>query len=266
MPSQVWGRDPQEAYEEPYEYAAQEQFSREAAALSLEFYRRLNSDRYRFTEGDRSPAKAIWLLAMDGLDSLRDCLGALAHRNHRVAAKLFRDVMESMDLAALFASGTKQARVSLAKWYEDEVVPHRQYRGYVRNTVGEQRAEELRRHYVSLSRFTHRSYRALLDGYSLGGGGRLVHDASGQLFGASKDAKKLLVLPHTIASYYAVLASSILTYTDQIVKLGLLSNAEVAEVFANSLESETVPRKFLPRRWLVRQLGHQVSAVPRTKL
>lgn len=265
MPSQVWGRDPQEAYEEPYEYAAQEQFSREAAALSLGFYRHLNSDGYRFTEEDRSSAKAIWLLAMDGLDSLRDSLGALADRNHRVAAKLFRDVMESMDLAALFASGAKQARASLAKWYNDEIVPHREYRGYVKNTIGDERAEELRRHYVSLSRFTHRSYRALLDGYSLGGGGRLVHDASGELSGASKDAKKLLVLPHTIASYYAVLASLILTYADQIVKLGLLTNEQVADVFANSLESETVPRTFLPRRWLVKQLGCQTSAVSETK-
>ncbi len=30
MTSFIWGRSPQEAYENPYEYEAQEQFSREA--------------------------------------------------------------------------------------------------------------------------------------------------------------------------------------------------------------------------------------------
>lgn len=29
MPSQVWRRDPQEAFEEPYEYGIQDQFVRE---------------------------------------------------------------------------------------------------------------------------------------------------------------------------------------------------------------------------------------------
>jgi len=29
MPSIVWGRHPQEAFDNPYEYAAQEQFTRE---------------------------------------------------------------------------------------------------------------------------------------------------------------------------------------------------------------------------------------------
>jgi hypothetical protein len=33
MPSQVWGRDPQEAFEEPYEYAVEDQFAREARTL-----------------------------------------------------------------------------------------------------------------------------------------------------------------------------------------------------------------------------------------
>ena len=81
MPSIVWGRDPQEAYEEPYEYAAQEQFAREATALLRQLYLALNTDRHRYTSEDRSAAKAMWLLAMDALDSLRESLAALHGRN-----------------------------------------------------------------------------------------------------------------------------------------------------------------------------------------
>jgi hypothetical protein len=83
MPSQVWGRDPQEAFEEPYEYAVQDQFDREANALLQRFYRSLNTKKYHFTVADQSAQKAVWLLAVDSLDSLRDCLDALKRKKHR---------------------------------------------------------------------------------------------------------------------------------------------------------------------------------------
>jgi hypothetical protein len=257
MPSHVWGRDSQEAYEEPYEYAVQDQFVREASKLLRELYRCLNSDKREFTVPDRSLKKAIWLLAMDALDSLRDCLNALAYKNHRIAAKLFRDIIESMDLAALFDSGTAKSRVFLEKWYRNDIIPHREYRDFVEKTESPKRAQELRRHYVSLSQFTHRSYRAILDGYSKGVGERLVHDGTGVLYGTSGEASKMLVLPHTISSYLAVLANLIVIYSDEIVKRGLLKGEELRKAFASSLESETVPRTFFPRRWLAEKLAHQ---------
>ena len=41
MPSLVWGRDPQEAYENPYKDAMEEQFRREANQLLTRLYRLL---------------------------------------------------------------------------------------------------------------------------------------------------------------------------------------------------------------------------------
>lgn len=38
MTSFIWGRPPQEAYENPYEYEAQEQFSREASVVTSELF------------------------------------------------------------------------------------------------------------------------------------------------------------------------------------------------------------------------------------
>lgn len=259
MPSQVWGRDPQEAYEEPYEYAVQDQFIREATALLGQYYRFLNSDMYRFSVDDQSLEKATWLLAMDALDSLRDSLDALTRKNHRVAAKLFRDAMESMDLASFFNSASNRSQPCLEKWYRDEIIPHGEYRDYVKKTEGPEAAAKLARHYSSLSRFTHRSYRAILDGYSKGGGDRLVHDGTGELFGTAEEALKMLVLPQIISYYYAVFANLIVVYSDEVTKCVLLTEEEVQTAFAESLETETVTRRFLPRRWLAAKLNAEVE-------
>jgi hypothetical protein len=262
MPSQVWGRDPQEAFEEPYEYEIQEQFSREAVSLLARLYRVLNSNQFRYAVEDQSPAKAVWLLAMDALDSLRDCLTTLGGKEHRIAGKLFRDVMESMDLAAYFHSGTPKSISSLQQWYADEIVPHREYRDYVKQTEDAEAAKRLAKHYSSLSRFTHRSYHAILGGYSRGGGDRLVHDRTGELYGNSDSSATFLVLPQTIASYYAVLANLVLDYSSELLELGLVSQEEVQASFDAILEPETVSRRFFPRRWLAERLERSTAEQP----
>jgi hypothetical protein len=254
MPSQVWGRDPQEAFEEPYEYGIQDQFAREARTLFARLYKLLNSDCHRYSVDDRSREKAVWLLSMDALDSLRECLEALSRKEHRVASKLFRDVMESMDLAEYFHNATDKSKVSLGKWYADEIVPHREYRDYIKRVQSAEAAADLTKHYSSLSRFTHRSYRAILNGYSVGREERLVHDRTGELYGSHEGAVSLLVLPQTIASYYAVLGNLALEYATELSELGLVTREEIQEAFAMSLDSETVSRRFLPRRWLAERL------------
>jgi len=259
MPSHVWGRDPQEAFEEPYEYGVQEQFCREAEQLFARIYRILNTESHRYPLDDRSHGKAVWLLAMDALDSLRDCLKSLTRKEHRLAGKLFRDIVESVDLAAYFHSATKESESPLQKWYDDQIIPHRKYRDYVKKAQGKPAAENLAKHYQSLSRFTHRSYRAILDGYIRGKNDSLVHDGTGELYGTSNGAEKFLVLPQTLASYHAVLANLALNYTAELVILGLASNNEVREAFATSFEAEAIPKRFLPRRWLAERLGRTGS-------
>jgi len=256
MPSRVWGRDPQEAFEEPYEYEVQEQFSREAGALLSNFYKLLNSERFKYLVEDKSPEKAVWLLAMDALDSLRECLIALGRKEHRIAGKQFRDIIESMDLAAYFHSGTSKSASSLQKWFDDEIVPHREYRDFVKQKQNAEASKHIAEYYKHLSRFTHRSYHAILAGYIRGKGGRLVHDRTSEIYGNAETSTVFLVLPQTISSYYAVLANLVLEYSSELSELVLLSQEEIQENFDMSLESETVPKKFLPRRWLMERLQH----------
>lgn len=253
MPSIVWGRDPQEAYEEPYEYAAQEQFAREATALLRQLYLVLNVDHHRYTAGDRSAAKAMWLLAMDALDSLRESLAALQRKEHRIAGKLFRDVMESMDLAAYFSEQHAKNQKALARWYEDEYVAHREYRDRFRQLHGEPAAKALAAHYQRLSRFTHRSYGAILEGYTLGSESKLVHDRTDETFGPRDNSTQMLVPPQTIAAYYAALSAFILEYAEALILLDLADSERVRTAFETSIEADTVPRRFTPRRWILQQ-------------
>lgn len=254
MPSIVWGRDPQEAYEQPYEYAAQEQFVREASRLLDRLYVLLNSERHHYTTDDRSAAKAVWLLAMDALDSLREGLASLERKEHRIAGKLFRDVLESMDLAAYFSAPDEKGSKAMSKWYRGEYVPHSEYREYFRKSHGDQPANELTELYKKLSRFTHRSYGAILEGYSVGGGDRLVHDRSAEtLPGIGDGRSRMLVPPQTIAAYYAALAGFIAEYAQELTVLGVLDMESARGAFALALETETVPRRFTPRSWLLQQ-------------
>ena len=258
MPSFVWGRDPQEAFEEPYEYDGQAQFAREADALLARLYRLLNNDSHGFTLDDRTAEKAVWLLAMDTLDSLRDCLSALVRKNHRVAGKLFRDARETLDLAAYFASDDSKARSSLKRWYSNGVVPHSEYRDYVERTRGPVEAEELRRHYRSLSSFTHRTYRAILDGYVRAAGDRLAHDGSAELY--SDNPVLTLALPQTVSAYFAALSSVILEFLDVLPSLRLLPPAEIGDALAESMEPEPIPRRFMPARWLAERMRESSGA------
>ena len=261
MASLVWGRDPQEAYEEPYEYGIQEQFGREARSLFLKLYRLLNSESHRYKVDDRSMEKAVWLLSMDALDSARDCLDSLARKDHRVAGKLFRDLMESMDIAAYFHSATADSRSALVRWYADEVVPHRKYREHVKKTQGDSASTQLAKHYGSLSRFTHRSYHAILDGYILDAKNQIIHDRTEETWRDPDGSSNLLVLAQTISSYYAALASLVQEYMAELSALGMVNPDEIKSAFTSSMEAVTVPRRFRTRREI--QQGLNTTAMER---
>lgn len=70
MASIVWGRHPQEAYDNPYEYEAQAQFVREAIELLTQFQLKLDRFTMAFHRDDQTLEKATWMLAIDLIDAL----------------------------------------------------------------------------------------------------------------------------------------------------------------------------------------------------
>jgi hypothetical protein len=239
MASIVWGRHPQEAHDNPYEYEAQEQFVREAKELLSQLQVALDLFTMEFHRDDRSLEKATWMLAIDLNDVLLESVQLLVEKRHRIAFRLFRDAVETIDLLQVLHSNTPRAQKALSLWYEDQTIPHRESRMHIEEQAGKDTAAKRKDYYTQLSKFTHRTYRALLKSYSLGKGDMLVHDSH---------SMRILVLPQTIASGLAVLADLILQATKCLKQCGPLAPEEVANAWLAAIELHTAPRRFDPSR------------------
>lgn len=236
MPSIVWGRHPQEAYENPYEYEAQDQFMREAKALLEDFNLRLDAHNMSFHRDELTLEKATWMLSLDLVDGLLESICLIEERRHRTAARLFRDAVETIDLLFVLHSGGPRASNGLRQWYENRSIPHRDSRDHLRETEGEAAATARKVFYDELSKFTHRTYRALMHSYALGRDDMLVHDSH---------SMRLLVLPQTIASYLAIAADLVIQASECLRRTGSLSNEELTASWATALEANTIPRRFM---------------------
>jgi hypothetical protein len=214
MPNPIWNRDPERAYSNPYDYAVQAHFIGEAQALLKSLTAGYDEYLMKFHRDELSLKKAVWMLHRDALDALTDCVSLISEKRHRLAGRLFRDAVETMDLAAYFSSNSAEAQTNLAKWYANEIIQHRIYRDFIKKTEGQDAHDERRRVYIELSRFTHRTYRALLKSYSIGRSDMMVYDGcrpSGHL-----------ILPHTIAAYLAIAGNLVLQFCDEAVSRGML--------------------------------------------
>lgn len=240
MPSIIWGRHPQEAHENPYEYEGQNQFIREASATLVKLNGLLDKYAMQFHSNDESLEKACWMLTIDLLDSLSESLKLLEEKRHRVAFRLFRDAVETMDLLKVLYAENNMSVEALSKWYKNNTIRHIDSRKYIEETFGKDVADKRETYYKEISKFTHRTYRALLKSFSLGRGNMLVHD--------SHNKSGLLVLPHTIAYGYAILADLIIQTIECLSMSSILNAKEVNSALLTSLETKTIPRRFEPNR------------------
>ena len=236
MPSFVWNRDPQEAYSEPYEYPGQEQFAREAKSVMRFLLEHYATKDGAFTRDDVSCEKAVWMLQVDSLETLDDCLTYILDKRHRIAARLFRDALETQDVSWYFAGGGGGVDSHLKKWFQNEVIPHKVAREFIKSVHGTQRFEKLRSLYGGLSKYTHRTYRALAMSYVLASGERLVYDGF-------RDSSSL-VLPHAISFCYAVLAMLINRFIEVAIVTQQFTNQKAEQCWARCLEPDAVPRRF----------------------
>jgi hypothetical protein len=238
MSSFVWWRDPQEAMDNPYEYPAQEQFSKEAQVVLEKLSAEYSQYDMKFGLDEYSVKKSIWMLQNDALSSLNDCLYSINIKRHRIAGKLFRDIMETLDLAAYFHSKTSKSKTDLRKWYNDDFILHKVYRNHIKHELGEEAQKEKAFYYSELSKFTHRTYKVLLYSYTLGIDNLLAYDGYRE--------SDILVLPQTISMYYALLASQIWIFSVEAYERGVLKADTVLKIWKDSLDEEVVERRFIP--------------------
>lgn len=239
MTSFIWERDPQEAYQNPYEYEAQDQFYREASELLRLLFVHMTKKSGTYIRDDQTAEKAIWMLSLDSLESLMDCLDLLRDKKHRIAGRLFRDAVETMDIASYFNSNDVKKDKHLKDWYNDKVIQNRIYRDYIKEN-DEQEWEILKKYYAQLSKINHRTYRSLAYSYSLGSNKRMIYEG--------RYENGLMVPPHVIAMYYALLGGLIIHFITRLIDCRLISSEEADEFWDQALEEEVVERRFISHR------------------
>ena len=208
---------------------------REAKLLLDDFNIRLDQRTLHHHRDDQSLEKATWMLSLDLVDSLLECLELLREKRHRPASRLFRDAVETMDFLKVIHSNTQRGRLALEQWYQNRTIRHSEYRAHLREIKGEEAGKARKAYYEELSKFTHRSYRALLHSFSLGRDNLLVHDSH---------SRGLLVLPQTIAAYLAILADLIIQASDCLKDTKAIPPDGIDVAWVTSLEAKTVPRRF----------------------
>lgn len=236
MRSLVWGRHPQEAFDNPYEYEAQDQFVREATKWLVEIRTLLDRSTLKFHRDDQSLEKATSILAQDLVDSLIETKVLIEEKRHRIASRLFRDCVETIDFLLFLHSDSNAKDRTLKLWYGNQTVRHGELRKHIEAVEGQDAANKRRRFYDELSKFTHRTYRSLLDSYSLGRDDLLVHD--------SHSKTGMLVLPQVVSAYLAVLDSLIQEASQALVFSSEISCEEMHNVWTAALEVHTVVRRF----------------------
>jgi len=222
--SKLWIQTYTEVRNNPHDYENQEFFLKEASSILDEIYKHYDKFQLKFHLDECTVEKAIWMLHLDALDSLRDCIYLLEKKKHRIVGKLFRDITEVLDLAYLFWEEKDRGSPNLNKWYANEVIPHRKFRGHLKKTKGEYVFKESVDIYDALSKWTHHCYATLKNSYSLGGNNTkmLVYDGHSEL----------LILPQTISQYMWEIKNLILYFLDNVKRVGLIDWSKV-RIFLN---------------------------------
>ena len=193
-----------------------------------------------FQQDDRSLSKAIWMLLIDATDSLLECHDFLSNKTHKIAGRLFRDAIEVIDISTLFMAKTEKSNRLLEKWFEDKVIPNRDYRDYVDKHIGKDVAEDYRKFYSQISKFNHRTYRTLAYGYILNKNGTFVYDG----FTSHLNDPNFLVYPGIISMYYSLLANVISILSIALKQSGLIEKEDIEIIWNESIEKTPKKREF----------------------
>jgi hypothetical protein len=218
---------PQEGYNAAYDYNSQRVFLEEAQQVLDALTTAYQTKDMCFHSDDVSVEKAVWMLHMDALDALRESLALLKDNRHNVASRLFRDIVETLDLASYFHSRTKQSMGALGKWYQNEVIPHKQVRQQIETTEGADAKDRKTKEYRSLSNFIHRTYMVLRNSYCLGVGDKMWFDWKLRMHG-------LGAIPQTVAQYLVTLGDMVRLFVCEAATCAVIPRERIRESLAGT--------------------------------
>lgn len=182
LKSKLWNTTPQAIKTLQYEYKEKEIFLKESNKLISLIESAYEQYKLYFTKQNKSLEKTIWMLHMDAISTIKDCLELLKNKKYRLVFKLIRDIFETIDLSVLFWLTKNQRRKYLDRWYNNKTVSHSDFRNYLdkklKKIVNAKFSSSI---YKELSSYTHHNYSALMNSYCLGAGDRIWFDTEGKL-------------------------------------------------------------------------------------
>lgn len=165
-----WNPDLTIIFKNKYNYQERKLFFEEAEKIINQLDKIYQKYQLKFTLNSKSLKKAIWILNYDAVITTKICLDLLKKRKHLPVGKMFRDVVESLDISELIEN--KRGKY-LKKFYNDEIINHRSYRKHVIDSKD-------KKHYTSfyreLSKWTHHTYTSLKFSYNLGKNDKMWRD------------------------------------------------------------------------------------------
>lgn len=230
MKSCLWDQSLDEVASNPYDWPSYRLFLKEASKLLNNLYPILDRDVLKHHRNDRSLRKATWMLLNDALDTLRDAIFLMEHKKHRLVGKMFRHLIEVMDITSYFQTGTTRSQQDIKRWFDDEVIEHRRYRDHLEKTQGKDKAEQSKKDHRNFSRWTHHTYRTLLNSYSLGRDDLLVYD--------SHSPTMLLALPQTLSQYLWALGSFMKDFLRLMESAGFATAEELRQAQDFTIDAE----------------------------
>lgn len=237
MASLIWNRDSQEAINNPYEYAVEEQFIREANNVILKLESSLLNNKSFFLY-DKSLDKATWMIQTDVLFAFKDSLDSLKLKKHRIVGPLLRVMYENNHLIEYLNNNHSNSKKALLEWYDNKSPRHFEYRELIKETEGKEQSDFLNKQYQAFSKFTHRTYLSLLYNYAREGNPRMEQYSTNKDFKVWYDEN--WPLRQSISMYYAILGMFGREMIENLKNYGILEREEVEEIWNSSMEQEQV--------------------------
>ncbi|PKG42837.1 hypothetical protein [Psychroflexus sp. MES1-P1E] len=237
MASLIWNRDSQEAINNPYEYAVEEQFIREANNVVSKLESTILKKKTFFLN-DKSLDKATWMLQNDVLFAFKDSLYSLKLKKHRIVGPLLRVMYENNHLIVYLNNNHVNSQKTLSEWYDNKSPRHFEYRKLIKETEGEEQSDFLNKQYQAYSKFTHRTYLSLLYNYAREGNPQLDQQSTKKDFKIWYDES--WPLRQSISMYYAILGMFGKEMIKNLKCYGVLEREEVDEIWNSSMEQEQV--------------------------
>ncbi|MEN6511779.1 MAG: hypothetical protein ABFD00_08105 [Chloroherpetonaceae bacterium] len=222
----MWRQELNEVVANPYDYESRKLFIEEASSLLDIIYKLYDAYNLKFHIDDESLNKCIWMLHLDALDTLRDCLFLLKNNKHRIPGKMFRDITESLDLSYLIKNKPEEY---LKKWFNGNHIKHSEYRDIIKKKYGKDAEKKEYENYQLLSGWTHHSYFSLKNSYSLGVGEMLVYDSH---------CPEILVLPQTISQYSWEIIYLIKKFIKEMIESDLFKKDKIIESLISVNQNE----------------------------